>query len=305
MLLSPAVVGLDWLPPRLLLDGGVGTALIARGLDLGRAPPEAWNLARPEVVEEVHRRFVEAGCGAVQTNTFGGNRVRLRSYGMEGEVAAVNRAALERARLALPDHVHVIASLGPSGAIPPPEGDADLHDLEDVFAEQASAIAEASEGRVALLHLESFYHPKELRAALRGCRDGAPGLPVAASFACNQTKAGFRTAMGFPAEVLLAVALEERADAVGANCWLPPGPMLPLIERMVARSPVPVFAKPIVAPAGSPPLLPGEFAAGVIALFEAGARAVGGCCGAGPADLAAAALAMMSPDERARADDAG
>ena len=303
MISSPAVAGLDWLPPRLLLDGGVGTALIARGLDLTRAPPEAWNLARPEAVEEVHRRFAEAGSLAVQTNTFGANRLRLRTYGMEGEVAALNRAGLDRARVAVGDDVLIIASIGPSGAIPPPEGDADLFELEDAFAEQADAIAGSSGGRVAFLHLESFYHPKELRAALRGCRAGAPAMQVAASFACNQTRAGFRSAMGFPAEVLLAVALEEHADAVGANCWLPPGPMLPLIERLVARSPVPVFAKPIVAPAGSPPLFPGEFAAGVVALFAAGARAVGGCCGTGPADLAAASAAVLDPAAAAAADE--
>lgn len=80
--------------------------------------------------------------------------------------------------------------------------------------------------------------------------------------------------MGFPADVLLGVALAEQADAEGANCRLSPADMLPLIERMVARSPVPVFAKPIVAPAGGP-LYPGEFAAGVESLFTCGARGWG------------------------------
>jgi 5-methyltetrahydrofolate--homocysteine methyltransferase len=283
------VAGLDWLPPRLLLDGGVGTALISRGLDLSREPPEAWNLGRPDVVRQVHRSFAEAGCQAVQTNSFGGNRIRLRAAGLDRDVHEVNRAALALARSAVPSGVLIVASVGPTGAVPPPEGEADLLELEDAFAEQSSAIAEAGPAGAAFIHLESFYHPKELRAALRGCRAGAPGLPVAASFACSLVGSSYRSAMGFPVEQLLAVALEERADAVGANCWLSPADMLPLIEVLLARSPVPVLAKPIAAPASSPPLYPGEFALGVELLFATGARAVGGCCGTSADDLAAVA----------------
>ena len=281
------MAGLDWLPPRLLLDGGVGTALISQGLDLSREPPEVWNLRRPEAVREVHRSFAQAGSQAVQTNSFGGNRIRLRAAGLEHEVAALNRAALALARSAVPGDVLVVASVGPSGAVPPPEGEADLLELEDAFAEQASAIAEAGPGAAAFIHLESFYHPKELRAALRGCRAGAPGMAIAASFACSRAGSSYRSAMGFPVEQLLAVALEERADAVGANCWLTPAAMVPLIEILLARSAVPVIAKPIAAPAGSAPLYPGEFALGVEVLFATGARAVGGCCGTTADDVAA------------------
>jgi 5-methyltetrahydrofolate--homocysteine methyltransferase len=286
---SPAVPRLDWLPPRLLLDGGVGTALIAQGLDLARETPEAWNLRFPEMVREVHRGFAAAGSQAVQTNSFGGNRIRLRAVGLENHVAELNLAALALARSAVPDGVLIVASMGPTGAVPPPEGDADLHELEEAFAEQAAAIAGAGPAGASFIHLESFYHPKELRAALRGCRAGAPDLPVAASFACNRAGSSYRSAMGFPVEALLGVALEERADAVGANCWLPPAAMLPLVEILLARSPVPVLAKPIVAAAGSAPPYPGEFAVGVELLFATGARAVGGCCGTSPADLAAVA----------------
>lgn len=291
MLSWPAVAGLDWLPPRLLLDGGVGTALIAQGLDLAREPPEAWNLRHPDMVRRVHQSFAEAGSQAVQTNSFGGNRIRLRAAGLEAQVAEVNRCALDLARSAVPDGVLVVASVGPTGAVPPPEGDADLLELEAAFAEQAAAIAQAGPAGAAFIHLESFYHPKELRAALRGCRASAPQLPVAASFSCNRSGSTFRSVMGFPAEALLAVALEERADAVGVNCWLSPSEMLPLVELLLARSPVPVLAKPI---AGAGPLYPGEFAVGVEVLFATGARAVGGCCGTGPADLASIATGPLA-----------
>jgi 5-methyltetrahydrofolate--homocysteine methyltransferase len=293
MLSSPAVPGLGWLPPRLLLDGGVGTALIAQGLDLAREPPEAWNLRCPELVRAVHGSFAAAGCQAVQTNSFGGNRIRLRAGRLDGQVAEINQAAVALARSAVPDGVLVIASIGPSGAVPPPEGNADLLELEAAFAEQAAVLAQADPAGVAFLHLECFYHPKELRAAMRGCRAGAPGLPVATSFSCNRAGSTYRSAMGFAVEQLIGVALEESADALGANCWLPPDEMLPLVELLLARSPVPVLAQPIVAPAGAAPLYPGEFAVGIELLFATGARAVGGCCGTRPADLAAIAAGPL------------
>jgi 5-methyltetrahydrofolate--homocysteine methyltransferase len=113
---------------------------------------------------------------------------------------------------------------------------------------------------------------------------------VVASVACAAPRPGgtFTTVLGFPADAVLGVALEERADGVGVNCGLVPADLLPIIERLVARTGLPVFAQPIVAPAAGPPLYPGEFAAGVAALFAAGARVVGGCCGTSPTDLAAA-----------------
>lgn len=282
------VPGLDWLPPRLLLDGGMGTSLIARGLDLDREPPEAWNLRQPELVREIHRRFIEAGAGAVQTNTFGGNRLRLARYGLAGEVEPLCRAAVALARAVAPEGVLVFGSIGPTGALPPPEGDADLAELEDAFAEQAAALGDAG---VDLIHLETFYHPKEMRAALRGCRIGAAPVPVVASVACAAPRPGvltFTTVLGFPADAVIGVALEERADGVGVNCGLVPADLLPFVERLVARTRLPVFAQPIVAPSSGPPLYPGEFATGVAALFDAGARVVGGCCGTSPTDLAAA-----------------
>ena len=284
VLSSAVVVGLDWLPSHLVLDGGVGTALIARGLDLGEEPPEAWNLGHPDAIKQVHRQFAEAGAGAVQTNTFGANRLRLCSSGREDQVAALNRAGVQLAREAVPRGVLVIGSMGPTGTVPPPEGDADLVELEETFADQAAALADE---QVDLLHVETFYHPKELRAALRGCRAGAAGVPVVASFSCGRVGSGYASVLGFPPDALLSVALEEGAEGVGVNCTLIPADMLALVERLVARAQVPVFAKPVVAPHQGAPLYPQEFAAGALALFGAGARAVGGCCGTGPADVAA------------------
>lgn len=274
-------IDLDRLPGRLLLDGGMGTALIGRGLDLSRESTAVWNLTRPDEVAAVHAEHREAGAAALHTNTFAASRIALAARGVD-DVRGCNLAAAALARAAA-DGAFVFGDIGPTGAVPPPEGEADLFELEEVFAEQAGALAE---GGVDLLHVETMYHPKEVRAALRGCRAGAPELPVALSIACRRRGDEYRSTMNFCAEQLVAVALEEKADAIGLNCSLSPADMLGFVRRLVGRG-VPVFAQPSAAPEGVAPLYPPEFAQGLVALFDAGVRAAGGCCGSGAVDIAA------------------
>jgi len=66
----------------VLFDGANGTEYQRRGLAVG-SPPELWNLTKPEVVKQIHREYIEAGSQVVTTNTFGGNRIRLRAGGIE------------------------------------------------------------------------------------------------------------------------------------------------------------------------------------------------------------------------------
>jgi 5-methyltetrahydrofolate--homocysteine methyltransferase len=275
-----------------MLDGGCGTSLIARGLNVESEPTALWNLTHPDEVRAMHQSFVEVGSGAVQTNTFVANRMSLRAYGID-DVRGCNMAAVEVARAAAGEFTYVIGSMGPTGEIPPPQGDASLVELEDTFAEQAASLAE---GGVHFLHIETMVNPKEMRAALRGARAAAPNLPVVVSMACRSAGDSFKTTMGYSIESMLAVAKEEKADGIGANCMLSPHSMLPLIQSMVEQSSVPVFAKPTIAPDGGAPLYPAEFAAGVLQLFKAGARAVGGCCGTNPKDIDCAVKRLNSPD---------
>lgn len=272
---------LSHLPERLLLDGGCGTSLIARGLDVLAEPTALWNVTHPDEVRAMHQGFVDAGSGAIQTNTFVANRLVLNAHGIS-DVRGCNMAAAAVARDAAGSEAYVIGNIGPSGKIPPPQGDANLSILEETFAEQAAALAE---GGVDFLHIETMVHPKEMRAALRGSRVGAPHLPVVVSIACRAAGASFKTTMGFALESMLAVAMEEKAEGVGANCMLTPMLMLPLIELIAARVDVPIFAKPTIAPDGGAPLYPDEFAEGVAKLFAVGARAVGGCCGTSFQDI--------------------
>ena len=85
--------------PLLLLDGGLGSELIARGLPAG-ASPDLWTLERPEDVRAVHRSYAEAGSDAVHANTFGANAARLARFGLSDRIEEINRAAVRLARRA-------------------------------------------------------------------------------------------------------------------------------------------------------------------------------------------------------------
>jgi methionine synthase I (cobalamin-dependent) len=280
------------LAPRTLLDGGMGTELMARGLDPHAEPADLWNRTHPQVVQDIYRAYFEAGADVVQTNTFGANRFRLAAMQRPGEVRALNVVGALLAREVRPPERYVVGSMGPTGAIPPPEGRADLHELEDAFAEQAMALAE---GGVDALHIETMYHPKEARAALRGAHLGAPGLQVVASMTCRITPGGYATPLGFAPEVMLGVFLEEEADAIGVNCTLTPAGMLDLVRLLRARTDRPIVAKPTASPGPNQHVGAHDMAAGAMVLLAAGATAVGGCCGTTPADIAAMRAALAVP----------
>ncbi len=278
---SQPLSDLSTLPAQLVLDGGCGTFLIAHGLDVRVESTAAWNLShRPEVLA-LHQSFVDAGAGAIQTNTFAANSFALAPHKIDPRECNLAAVALAKQAVDGKD-ILVIGNIGPTGQTPPPQGDGNLLDLEDSFAEQAALL---SEGGVDFIHVETMVHPKEMRAALRGVRMGAPGLAVAVSIACRAAADSFKTTMGFPLDSMLAVAMEEHASGVGANCMLTPEAMAPLIAEIVAKVNIPVFAKPTVAPDGGAPLYPDEFGEGVAELFALGARAVGGCCGTAARDI--------------------
>src|SRR5579863_1216472 len=65
--------------PWLLADGAMGSNLFARGLTSGEAP-ELWNMEHPQRIGELQRSFIEAGADIILTNSFGGNRHRLKLH---------------------------------------------------------------------------------------------------------------------------------------------------------------------------------------------------------------------------------
>jgi methionine synthase I (cobalamin-dependent) len=160
----------------LVFDGAMGTMLFAAGLTDG-ACPELWNATHPDVVRGIHRGYFEAGSDFVETNTFGGTRLKLTAYGLQDRTRELNVLGAKLAREVCPPGGLVAGSIGPTGHLPDrfaPLGDVSEQTLTDNFREQAEALAE---GGVDLFAIETMMYPEEAFLAIRAAKEAA-GLPV-------------------------------------------------------------------------------------------------------------------------------
>jgi 5-methyltetrahydrofolate--homocysteine methyltransferase len=281
----------------ILADGAMGTMLFAAGLQFGD-PPEAWNVSRPEVIRRIHRGYLEAGSRIVMTNTFGGNRLRLRLHGLQDRVADLNRTAaiLLRAEIDAAGGTALAAGdIGPTGEIMAPLGTLDEDEAVEVFAEQAAALIA---GGVDVIWIETMSHLSEIGAAIRGVRSVSPDIPIIATMTFDTRG---HTMMGVSPEDAVTALAALGADAIGGNCGNGPDELLPVIERMRTTAPdVTLVAK---SNAGMPELVdlqavyratPATMAGAATDFQAAGARIIGACCGSTPDHLRAMAEALAS-----------
>lgn len=281
----------------LLCDGAMGTQLIAAGLAPG-ACGMLWNVMQPEAIESVHRRYREAGCELITTNSFSGCVTNLERHDLVGRAAELNRAAAEVARRASNDHAWVLADIGPFGGFLEPLGEMKPEQLEKLFAQQAESLREG--GADAAL-IETMTDPAEVVVAVKAMKQAA-NWPVIATYAFDRGDGkNYRTMMGTTVEQAMGEALAAGADVVGANCGtaMDLDDYARLAEQLVkAAGRTPVIIQPN---AGAPrnvggrdiyPATPAEMAALVPRLLAAGARIIGGCCGTSPGHLRAMGEAL-------------
>jgi methionine synthase I (cobalamin-dependent) len=267
----------------LLLDGGLGSLLIAWGLPQGHSPVR-WNLERPDRVREAHRLYARAGSDVVHTNTFGANAPKLAAADLEGRCREVNTAGVRLAREGCEGTRCLVAGdIGPSGVHLPPLGSATPAELDAAFAEQVEALVEAG---VELLSIETMYDRREALAALRACLPS--NLPVLVSMTFEQKKRGFFSIMGDALGPTLAELSAAGANAVGMNCSVTSEIMMAMVREAAVATQAPISAQPNAGqPRATPEGVvydadPDAFARDLVAMVGAGARLVGGCCGSDP-----------------------
>jgi 5-methyltetrahydrofolate--homocysteine methyltransferase len=295
----------------VVFDGAMGTQIQAAELtaaDFGGGELEGANdhlsLTRPDLIEGIHRAYLEAGAQAVETNSFQATHIRLQEWrrpdgGNLGElVLDINRAAAAIARRCCDDFERadgrprfVAGSIGPSGMLPgtddPKLSAVDFGQLAEEFRVQAGGLME---GGADLLLIETQQDILETRAAIQGCRlafaDLGRRVPIQAQVALDQTG---RMLLGTDIGAVLVILEAMGADVVGANCSVGPEHLREPVGYLCEHSRLPVA---VIPNAGLPrnvggvahyDLGPDEMAsqlAGLVADF--GANAIGGCCGSTP-----------------------
>ncbi|WP_274650503.1 bifunctional homocysteine S-methyltransferase/methylenetetrahydrofolate reductase [Paenibacillus humicola] len=282
-------------------DGAMGTYLYHMGYPIG-VSYEEYNTIRPDVIEGVHRRYYEAGARVIETNTFSANAESLSKYGLESEVAAINRAGVRVARGAVGPDAYVVGAVGSMRAgkrknIRPTQ-------LEQSFFVQIEALL--TEGADGIL-LETFYDLEEMRLALQVARRMSADVPVICQFAIEREA---RTQDGYPLAEAFERLKEDGADVVGFNCRSGPMGILRAIDSIEGGIPLPLSVFPN---AGIPDYVDGKymytstpeyFAEYALKFADRGARIIGGCCGTTPEHIAAIAKALEGYEPRPVPPDA-
>jgi 5-methyltetrahydrofolate--homocysteine methyltransferase len=268
----------------VLLDGGMGTELIAQGFPQG-ACPESWNVERPDVVEKIHKSYYEAGSAVVLTNSFGGSKIKLEAYDLGNRCYELNLAAAQNATNVRPDGKFVAGSMGPIGKFLKPVGNYEEEQFEAAYAEQAKGL---SEGGVDFLLIETQYDLMEALCALRGARQ-VSDIPVFVTVTFKLGPRGYFTEWGNSVTQCIEELEKVEVPVIGTNCTLDSEEMVDLVKIIRENTSLPIIAQPN---AGKPSLSSegkvsyeqaiDDYLRFVPQLIENGARLIGGCCGTNP-----------------------
>jgi 5-methyltetrahydrofolate--homocysteine methyltransferase len=280
---------LEILKTRTLIgDGAMGTQLMLAGLEQGGCG-EAWNITHPDRVLGIQRRYAEAGSDCIITNTFGGSRIMLNRHGHAGDVAAVNRAAVQITREAFGGRPgYVLGDIGPFGGLMEPYGEFTERQVREAFDEQAKALVDA--GADAII-VETMTSLEELGLAIEAAQKaGAPCIIGSMAYDVTLDGSTFRTMMGVDPERAAGFMEEKGAHIVALNCGtgMEMARARDAVLRYKAVTHLPVMVQPN---AGVPKLVnmkvvydetPDHMGRGVVPLVEAGASIIGACCGSTP-----------------------
>jgi len=317
----------------LILDGGWGTMVQGYQLQEEDYRKEVFPdhpkdlkgchdvlcLTRPDLVEDVHSKYLEAGADILETNTFSATSISLADYGLEGDVRRINLAAAEIAvRTArqwtekTPDKPRFVAgSIGPTNktaSISPDVADPAFRSItfEELVTAYYEQVEGLMEGGVDLLLPETSFDTLNLKAALFAIRkyfeDTGREVPVIASMTI--TDASGRTLSGQMVEAAWISISHADLFGVSLNCALGAAEMRPHVEELSRVSPSWLVCYPNAG-------LPNEFGgydqtpeemARVVGEYarEGWLNVVGGCCGTTPAHITALAKAVEGVPPRVR-----
>jgi len=304
----------------VVLDGAWGTMLQGAGLSpadyrgdlLADHPqdvtgdPDVLNLTRPDVILDIHRRYLAAGADITSTNTFTATRIAQADYGLQSLVRDINLRGAQLARQAADEAggkfvagsvgpLNVTLSLSPSVEDPAYRA-VTFDEVKAAYAEQIAALAE---GGVDVLLIETIFDTLNAKAAVAAAREVAPDLPLWLSVTIVDLSG--RTLSGQTVEAFWTSVAHAEPLVVGVNCSLGAAEMRPHVAELSRLAGTYVACHPN---AGLPNAFggydqrPEETSRLIREFVDAGmVNIVGGCCGTTPEHIAriAAAVADQPP----------
>ncbi|MDR1408203.1 MAG: methionine synthase [Tannerella sp.] len=303
----------------LILDGGMGTMIQRYKLTESDYRGERFAgfrgqlqgnndllcLTQPDVIRDIHRRYLDAGADIFSTNTFNANAISMEDYGMQACVREINLAAAQLARSLADEYmtahpgrsIFVAGSIGPTNKTATMSPDVErpafravtYKNLYDAYAEQVNALVD---GGVDILLFETVFDTLNVKAGLDAATqllaDRDIRLPIMLSLTLSGQ--GGRSFSGQTLAAFLASVQHAPIISVGLNCSFGAADMKPYLKELSDQAPYYVSAYPNAG-------LPNNFGqyeetpetmAGHIRSFvdEKLVNIVGGCCGTTPAHIA-------------------
>lgn len=296
----------------LVLDGAMGTMIQQYNLSEADFRGERFKeakgqlkgnndllcLTRPEVIEDIHRKYLEAGADIIETNTFNATSVSMADYHVEAYCREINLAAARLARRMAdkftamnPEKPRFVAgSVGPTNKTCSMSPDVNnpafraltFDELQEAYCEQMEALLE---GGVDALLIETIFDTLNAKAAIRAAELSMEktGRKVPLMLSVTVSDVGGRTLSGQTLDAFLASVEHADIFSIGLNCSFGARQLKPFLERLAARAPYYISAYPN---AGLPNTLgqydqtPEEMAAEVKEYIDEGlVNIIGGCCG--------------------------
>ena len=308
----------------MILDGAMGTSVQTfHPSTEDFAGKEGCNdylsLRRPDIIQTVHERFVEAGCDCLETNTFGSNRIKLEEYGIEDELIEVNFASVALARQAImavneklgaaAKPRYILGSMGPTGFLPsssdPTLSNITLERIYSIYNEQARVLIEAG---VDGLLIETGQDILEMKHAVIAAKDAiaAGGRDILLMAQPTLDITG-RMLLGTDMAAALPLFIDLGVDVFGLNCSTGPDEMRETVRYLSENSPIPIS---VIPNAGMPEnvdgdayyKLPPEELAKTVAdyVHQYGVSMIGGCCGTRPEHIKALADTLDNTSQKVR-----
>ena len=255
---------------------------------------EILNVTRPELISEIHRKYLEAGAEAIETNTFGANFANLSEYGIPERIAELAEAGARIARTVADEfgaHRWVLGSMGPGTKLPT-LGHEKFSVLRDAYEEQTLGLLRGGADAVLIETSQDLLQTKSsVIGAKRAMKKLNQYVPIIVSVTIETTGT-----MLLGSEIGAALATLEALgiDAIGLNCATGPAEMSEHLRYLAKHSRLPIS----VMPNAGLPVLTGDGAyypltAAELALAEGafirefGVGLIGGCCGTTPEHIRA------------------